>query len=146
MKKNYSCWCFFKTRAASHHAPPTRSDKRISRPTIPQRHSLPVIMQSLVYASDIFHHRQNRTDIMGNQDDSALFIGIFQELIKTRLESFIHIRIRLIQDQYLRTETIERPNKTRCNWPPESSPMALPANSSNPICTITSLHALSGIY
>lgn len=62
-----------------------------------------VIMQSLVYTSDIFHHRQNRTDIMGNQDDSALFIDLFQELIKTRLESFIHIRIRLIQDQYLRT-------------------------------------------
>ena len=105
-----------------------------------------VIMQSLVYASDIFHHRQNRTDIMGNQDDSALFIDIFQELIKRDSNRLSTYELGSSKINTCGRETIERPNKTRCNWPPESSPMALPANSSNPICTITSLHALSGIY
>ena len=68
-----------------------------------------VIMQSLVYTSDIFHHRQNRTDIMGNQDDSALFIDLFQEMDKKSLS----IKERIKQEYYRVKELLDGKVPTR---------------------------------
>lgn len=73
-------------------------------PTIPQRHSLPGDNAKSRLSQAIFFTIAKTVPISWETKMIApLFIDLFQELIKTRLESFIHIRIRLIQDQYLRT-------------------------------------------
>ena len=62
-----------------------------------------MIVQCLIHASYILDHCQHRSDIMGYQNDRTLFIYLLQQLVKTGFEPFIDIRIRLIQNQELRT-------------------------------------------
>ena len=60
-----------------------------------------VIMQGFVYSGYIFYKRHYGADVVRNDDDGCFFVDFFQQVVKSRFEAFVNVRIGFVEYQKL---------------------------------------------